>query len=142
LPDTRTNCFFKVDRVREWALFLGLYIYIYIYIYIYSGRACLLLYTHTHIYIHVYRYDIYIYIYIYIYSGRTCLLFYIYTHTYTHIYRYELLVDRVGEWTVFFDGCCRPPEDEGGPANNAGLVFHLRTALQANPKTQSPKPKP
>ena len=44
-------------------------------------------------------------------------------------YSFELQFNSNGDYTVYFDGCCRPPSIEG-LMNNAGLVFHLRAGIQ------------
>jgi hypothetical protein len=41
-------------------------------------------------------------------------------------YSFQLQLTMNGDYTVFFDGCCRPPEI----LNNKNLVFQLRTGIQ------------
>jgi hypothetical protein len=64
-------------------------------------------------------------------------------------YYFELTFPSDGDWVVFFEGCCRVPScqpggtcETGGAitgvANNAGLPFHIRTALRAGDNPSLP----
>jgi len=48
-------------------------------------------------------------------------------------YSFEILFPSEGDYTVFFEGCCRPPSSVGDPdiytTNNYDNTFHLRTGV-------------